>query len=262
MNLPDVARTAVLTLICRIIETEKKEPIIRDPMAVLCFEKLMSKASEEEKAWILNRRKMYEGKGSAEVTANLQRQKTFDNIAATYISSHPMCTVVNLGCGFDTRFWRIKNANCTYVEVDLPEVIELKKELLNDHLAYELIGCSALDTSWIDNVTSKGNSNILLLAEGLFMYLPAQESARLLQTISQRFEQSQLVLDMLPEKYTKGILKWIVDLRIRYIWGLDVSFLFGIKNSHDLEAYGKGFKVIGDVKGAVGPIITVSINAA
>ena len=262
MNIPDVSRTAILSLICRVLESEKKEPIIKDPMAVLCLEKLMSEASEEEKVWILKRRKMYEGKGSAEIEANTLRQKYFDEVANQFISNHPACTVISIGCGFDTRFWRIEKANCTYVEVDLPELIELKKALLKDHLTYELIGCSVLDPSWINKVTSRGNSEILLLAEGLFMYLPAQEAGRLLQAIGQRFNRSQLVLDTFPEKYTKGLWKWFSDLRVRYAWELDVSLLFGIKNPHDIETYGNGFRVIDVAKGPLGPIITVSINAA
>lgn len=190
----------------------------------------------------------------------MQRQKIFDDIANQFISNHPLCTVINLGCGFDTRFWRIDHAHCAYIEVDLAEVIELKRRILKDHLAYELIGCSVLDTSWIDRVTSKGNRNFLLIAEGLFMYLPAKEMASLLHVIAQRFTHSQLVLDTIPEKYTKGFWKWLVDLRVRAAWDLDVSFLSGTKNPGDLESY--GFKVLGHVKGSVGPIITVSINAA
>lgn len=260
MNLPDVARTAILTLICRTVEAEKKEPLINDPMAILCLEKLMTEASEEEKDWILKYKRRYEGRQSADVISNAKRQEIFDDIANQFISSHPLCTVINLGCGFDTRFWRIDNAKCKYVEVDLPEVIELKKEILKDHLAYELIGCSVLDTSWIDKVTSKGNSSFLLIAEGLFMYLPAKEAASLLQAIAQRFHNSQLVLDMMPEKYTKGLWKWLGRLALRATWGLDVSFTYGIKNASDMESY--GFKVVDNVKGSVGPIITASTKTS
>jgi hypothetical protein len=66
---------------------------------------------------------------------------------------------------------------------------------------------------------------------------------------------------MAPEKYTKGLWKKMISLEAR-AWGLDVAIVFGISNPHDIEAYGNGFKVIGDVKGSIGPIITVSINAA
>jgi len=137
----------------------------------------------------------------------------------------------------------------------------LKREILKDHLDYELIGCSILDTSWIDKVTSNGNSCFLLLAEGLFYYLPKQDVTRILQVIARRFNRSQLVLDMAPEKYTQGLWKRLIYLESR-VWGIEVSFVSGINNPRDIESYGNGFKVIGDVKGNVGPIITVSINAA
>jgi O-methyltransferase involved in polyketide biosynthesis len=169
--------------------------------------------------------------------------------------------VINLACGFDTRFWRIENEKCKYVELDLPEVIAIKREILKDHLGYELIGCSVLDTSWIDKVTSNGNSNFLLLAEALFYYLPKQEVTRLLREIAQRFNRSQLVLDMPPEKYTKGLWKRLIQIESR-VWDIDVSFVSGMNDPRDIESYGNGFKVIGDVKGNVGSIITVSINAA
>ena len=169
--------------------------------------------------------------------------------------------MINLACGLDTRFWRIENEKCKYIELDLPGMIDLKREILKDHLGYELISCSVLDISWIDQITSNGNSNFLLLAEGLFYYLPKQEVIRLLQVLAQRFNRSQLVLDMAPEKYTEGLWKRLINLESR-AWDIDVSFVFGINNPRDIESYGNGFKVIDDVKGSVGSIITVSINAA
>jgi len=103
--------------------------------------------------------------------------------------------VISLACGFDTRFWRINNKNYKYIELDLPEVIALKKELLNEQINYELRGCSVLDLAWIDKVTVNGNSNILIIAEGIFMYLAKQDVLSLFQAISQRFNDSQITLE-------------------------------------------------------------------
>jgi O-methyltransferase involved in polyketide biosynthesis len=169
--------------------------------------------------------------------------------------------VINLACGMDTRFWRIENEKCKYIELDLPGMIELKREILKDHLVYELIGCSVLDISWIDQVTSYGNSNFLLLAEGLFYYLPRQDVIGIIQAMAQRFDRSQLVFDMAPEKFTKGLWKRLMQLEAR-VWDLDVSFVFGMNDPRDIESYANGFKVTGVVKGSVGSIITVSINPA
>jgi O-methyltransferase involved in polyketide biosynthesis len=261
MNPSEVSRTAILALLCRVIESEKKNPVFNDPMAVLCLERLMSISPEEEKNRIVKWKRRYAGMNARDARERALTAKSFDSIASLFISNSPGCTVINLGCGLDTRFWRIENENCRYVELDLPQMIELKREILRDHLEYELIGCSVLDTSWIDKVTSNGNSSFLLLAEALFYYLPKQDVTKLLGVIARRFIRSQLVLDMAPDKYTKGLWKWIIDLHAR-AWGIDVSFVSGINNPRDIESYGNGFKVIGDAKGNVGPIITVSINAA
>jgi O-methyltransferase involved in polyketide biosynthesis len=262
MDLSQVSQTAILLLICRAVESEKNNPEFDDPMSVLCLERLMSMASGEDKRWIDKHKRMYEGIAARDAKSGTQRGKSIDSIANRFIAGHPNCTVINLACGFDTRFWRIENEKCSYIEIDLPEVIKLKKELLKDQLGYEVIGCSALDTSWIDNVTRQGNTDFLLIAEGLFMWFPHPDAARLFREMGERFTRSQLVLDMVPEKYTKGILKKFIRLHSRLDWGLDLAWEFGIKHPQDIETYAPGLKVIGEEKGSAGPIITVSINAA
>ena len=262
MGLSQVSRTAILLLICRAVESEKKNSVLKDPMAVLCLERLISMTSGEDRRWILRKKRNYEGIQERDAKAGVQRGRAFDKIASRFIADHPKCTVINLACGFDTRFWRIENENCKYIELDLPEVIMLKKEILKDHLEYEFIGGSVLDTSWIDQVTVKGNTGFLLIAEGLFMWFPRPDATRVFKEMGERFSRSQLVLDMVPEKYTKGLWKELFRLHSRIDFGLDVSWEFGIQDPHDMEAYGNGFKVIGVEKGSAGPIITVSINAA
>jgi O-methyltransferase involved in polyketide biosynthesis len=261
MNISQVSPTAIMTLIARVVASEEKNPVFNDPMAVLCLERLMSISSEEEKNRMIKWKKLYARLHAKDAKQVALRGRSIDRIADLFISNNPECTVINLACGFDTRFWRIEKEKCKYVELDLPEMIEVKKEILKDHLGYELIGCSVLDTSWIDKVTSNGNSGFLLLAEGLFYYLPRQDVTGILNAIARRFDRSQLVLDMAPEKFTKGLWKRLMQLE-GYAWGMDVSFVFGMNDPRDIESYANSFRVIGVVKGNVGPIITVSINAA
>ncbi len=271
MDLSQVSRTAILTLICRAVEAEKNPSLFNDPMAVLCLERLLSMAPTEERSWILQKKRMYAGLHERDARSLIRRARAFDQIAGRFIKTHPGCTLINLACGFDTRFWRIENdrnapfttvGKPTFIELDLPEVIRLKKELLKDHLDYEMLSGSVLDLSWIDQVTANGNTDFLLLAEGLFMWFPEPEVARLFKAMGTRFQRSQLVLDMVPRAWTRGPWRSLMRLHSRIDWGLDVAWVFGIKNPHDLETYGKGFKVIGEAKGSAGPIITLSINAA
>jgi methyltransferase (TIGR00027 family) len=263
MDLSQVSRTAILLLICRALEAKKHPSDFNDPMAVLCLERLRSLATGEDKRWIDREVRVYGGIGAHDAASGVRRLRKFDAIVNRFIADHPGCTVINLACGFDTRYWRIDNQKCRYVEIDLPEVIEMKKEILKDQPLYEMIGCSVLDTTWMEIVTKKGNSNFLLIAEGLFMWIPEQEVKRVFKEISEKFDKSQLVLDMIPKSYTGRLMKFFMRLDAKITWGLDnVAWSYGIKRPEDLEAFGSGLKVIGLEKGSAGPIITISVNAA
>lgn len=119
---------------------------------------------------------------------------------------------------------------------------------MDKKLTYELIGRSVLDLSWIKKVTSQKNRNFLLLAEGLFMYLPKNEVIKFFKAISENFVQSQIVLEVVIEKYTHGIWKKIIEMKIKRLLGLNAgsSYNFGIKNAFELESYADGIKVINE----------------
>lgn len=238
---------------------EKENPAIDDPMAALCLDNLIALASGEEQKRILKLKKMVAGIGASDAKRIAQRVNEIDAIVNTYIANHPSCTVIGLAGGFDTRFWRIENDNCNYLELDLPEVVALKKEILKEHLNYELIGSSVLDVTWIDRVTEDKNTNFLLIAEGLFMYLPKPKAIELLQVIARRFNRSQLVLDMVPEKYTRGFLQKLVTWQFKLFMGVDVTWEYGIKDPRDIEDYGDEYKVI-DASESFPWVITASIN--
>jgi O-methyltransferase involved in polyketide biosynthesis len=109
-----------------------------------------------------------------------------------------------------------------------------------------MIGCSVLDPSWIDRITTKINKNFLLIAEGLFMYLPKADVINLFKAFSKRFKNSQIVLEVVTEKYTRGICKKIIIRKMKQELGFDSgsSYNFGVRNARELESYGGGIKVV------------------
>lgn len=243
MKLTDVSKTAIATLRSRALESQKENPLIQDPMAKVCLDKLASLASEEEKELLFNR------KLSTLLTSYIAlRARKYDAITNDFILKSPSSIVVNLGCGFDTRYWRIDNRKCEYIELDLPEIINIKQDILKEHLSYKLIGCSVLDSAWIDEVTSKGNRNFLLLAEGIFIYLSKVDVLKLFKTFSERFYHSQIVFEVVTEKYTRGIWKKIVEMKIKRQLGYDAgsSYNFGVRQAQEIESYANGIKVIGE----------------
>jgi O-methyltransferase involved in polyketide biosynthesis len=261
MELSHVSRTALFTLLCRVIGEEREQGAFADPMARLCLERLMASSSEDEKEWIHLTRKRFAGASYRDVRPNIRRVMFIDEAARSFIAEHPGCTVVSLGCGLDTRYWRIGHDRCRYVELDLPEMIRLKREILGAEMDYETIEGSALDPGWVDQVTRNGNAGFLIIAEGLFYYLPAREVDVILAEIGRRFHASRIIMDVAWLRYTRGIWKRIIQLEARLSLGLDLSLRWGVGNIHELEARSPGFRVVGEGPGTVGRTVIASIGA-
>jgi methyltransferase (TIGR00027 family) len=241
MDLTNVSRTAITTLRSHALEAEKSRPLIRDPMARLLLTRLSSFASESERALLFDR------KLSSTLTRFVAiRARKFDAIVDDFVREHPSCTVVNLGCGFDTRYWRIDHAGCEYIELDLPEVVALKREALKGEVPYELLGCSVLDPSWIEKLTRSGRRNFLLLAEGLFMYLPKRDVIALFREMAARFLDSRIAFEVVSDKYMRGLWKKVLVIKVKHELGFDAgsSMDFGVREAREIESYGAGLKVI------------------
>jgi len=239
--LSDVSETALITLRARVLETKKRNPVLEDDVAQECLNHLRSLLPVETQNRILNR------KLSSVATRYIAlRSRKYDSYAKTFIKDNPDGLVVSLGCGFDTRYWRVSKKDWRYVEVDLPPVIKAKKEILGNKLAYLVIGCSILEERWLEEILTIQNENVLFLAEGLFMYLPQQEVERIFKKLSESFSKSAIVFEVVTKKYTQGLWKKIVEAKMKRSLGTEAgsSYQFGVHNSSEIESYGEGIKVI------------------
>ena len=259
MELTEISKTSILTLICRVVGTEKRSIRFHDQMAIELYNLIYTSSTKLERQWMARVKKKFKGLSGKSVKAICSRARTFDKITNEFVESNPSGTIISLGCGFDTRFWRMLNGSYRYIELDLNEVISLKTRLLKEEIDYECLGTSVLDTSWVEEVTKKGNENFLIIAEGLFMYLPKEEVVKLIQVIGARFNNSQLVFDSVHEKYTQGIWKWFTNWNWRKVLDIDINYTYGTKNQLEIESYAKGIKATYS-KNYYGHLISVCIN--
>ncbi len=80
--------------------------------------------------------------------------------------------MVNIACGLDTRFQRLDDGHVTWYDLDLPDVIELRRRLLEDSERHRTIAASALDPDWPDQLgEGEASGDVLVIIEGLSMYL-------------------------------------------------------------------------------------------
>jgi len=242
MELSEISKTSILTLICRVVGTEKQSIEFHDQKAIELFDLIYASSTKSERQWMARVKKKFRGLSRKSVKVICNRAETFDKIANEFIESNPFGTIISLGCGFDTRFWRMDKGRFRYIELDLQEVMNSKTKLLENQIDYECLGISVLDTSWIDEVTKKGNENCLIIAEGLFMYLPKEEVVKLIQVLGARFNNSTLVFDSVHEKYTRGIWKWFTNWNWRKVLDIDFNYTYGTKKPLEIESYAKGIK--------------------
>ena len=243
--LSDISSTMLLTLYGRVKESLSKDPILKDPMGEKIVEGIYQSLLHSES-------KVFRNLARFKITHELQvhaaiRAKQYDAYSREFLEQYPESVVVNLGCGLDTRFWRIDNGSMCFYDLDLPEVIQLKKTLVHETERYRMTACSVLDNRWLDEVTALGKP-VLLLAEGLFMYLPYEDVKKLIQEIGKQINKGQLVAEVVNDSYTRGINKIIVAYKFKYEIGFDkgLTYSCGLKNSREFESWSPKFHLIDD----------------
>jgi len=122
------------------------------------------------------------------------RTAQYDIWASQFIAAQPKCTVIHLGCGLDSRVFRLDpGSTVRWYDVDYPAVIALREKIYPARQHYHLIGTSATDQSWLDQIPT--DRPVLLLAEGISMYLTECDGVALLRSVVERFPCGELQID-------------------------------------------------------------------
>jgi O-methyltransferase involved in polyketide biosynthesis len=125
------------------------------------------------------------------------RVATFDQAVRRFLGSHPAGTVVALGEGLETQFWRLDNGQVRWLTVDLPEAMDLRHRLLPDGPRQSSHSGSALDLRWSDGLNPA--DPILVTAQGLLPYFQRDQVHGLIARIAERLPGSLLIFDVVPE---------------------------------------------------------------
>jgi O-methyltransferase involved in polyketide biosynthesis len=85
------------------------------------------------------------------------RARQFDDKLRAYMSTHPDASIMNLGAGLDTAFYRVDNGSIEWYDLDLPNVIALRKQLLPETNRVKYIAKSLFDISWCADMEHTDN---------------------------------------------------------------------------------------------------------
>ncbi|WP_421988401.1 class I SAM-dependent methyltransferase [Roseococcus sp.] len=122
------------------------------------------------------------------------RAHVLDEWARAFLARNPGATVLHLGCGLDSRVFRLDPPpEVRWFDVDFPEVVELRRRLYPARKGYTLVGAAVTDPSWLDAIPT--DRPALILAEGLLLYIAADEVIPLLDRLTARFPGGELAFD-------------------------------------------------------------------
>ena len=125
-----------------------------------------------------------------------------------YLKKYPKATIVNLGCGLDETGKSCDNGLCHIVNVDFPDVIEVRNKLTAVQEREKNIACDLNDYSWMDEVD--GSNGVILFAAGVFHYFKRDEVKKMVLELSQRYPKGCLVFDSVGKFGIKLMMKKIL----------------------------------------------------
>jgi O-methyltransferase involved in polyketide biosynthesis len=180
VDLGDVQQTLLIPLVGRARETGLRRPILRDLKAVEML------ASIDYDAAVYGR-----GAGGR---VTVLRTAIFDYWVRRFLADHPRGTIAEIGTGLNTRFERADNGQASWIDLDLPDTIALRRSFFTDTDRRQMVAASFLDEDWLDLVAQRPGP-YFFVAEGVLVYLPPEAVTGALARIARRFPDAYLAFD-------------------------------------------------------------------
>ena len=215
-----VQETLIIPLYSRKLCSRLYPNLYRDETAVRLINEIDYDFSVAEK----NSRSLMQRFGALEVA---MRQNDLAWEVRDYLKDHPKAAVVNLGCGLDSTGRSCDNGSCKIYNLDFPDVIAVRNELLPADEREENIPCDLNNTKWFEKIDASGGA--IFFASGVFYYFLTEQVKALVQAMAVVFHGGVLVFDAANRAAVKMIAKtWLKSAKIK-----DVCAYFAVSDAKD-----------------------------
>jgi O-methyltransferase involved in polyketide biosynthesis len=231
IELGAVQETLILPLWARAKEAEKKNPIIYDTYARDIVARIDYDFSTIEAGQVADHQIVW-----------AIRAYNFDNIVKTFLAHNSNAVVVNIGAGLDTTFQRLDNGDVLWVNIDLPDVVDLRQKLIPDSEQEITIAKSVFDFTWMDDITrqTKGRS-IMFTAAGVLCYFEVREVETLFRKLAAVYPSAHFIFDAMS-----WFTAWGTNREIMKDSGMDSSacIKWHLKKASRLKRWVDTIKVV------------------
>ena len=164
----------------------------------------------------------------------IARTIVLDRLTKEWLAKHPGAVVVNIACGLDTRCYRVSGYSHWY-NLDLPETMAVREKLLPESGSISQIAMSAMD-DWGGEIKEQ-NTPVLIIIEGLTMYLTETDVQQIFTVISNRFSKATVFVETMNPMIVKRFKEKSIDAS-------NAKFTWGVKNGEALAELLPDFRFV------------------
>lgn len=224
-NLTGVSETLLIPLAVRHFDNQSAHPFLPDPMANTIVERLqqdLTKFAPE----------------SGDLIGVVARGHILDAAVNRFITAHPDASIINLGAGLCTRFERLKTKPAKWIDVDLPQVEPYWNAAFSTDTERQFIAASATDPDLWQRLGNEVSAPVMVIAEGLLMYLAEADVRMMFQDIAKHFSKAEILIEVIAPFFTKRSAKHpsVSKTTAQFDWGL--------KSTSELENWEGGIRVL------------------
>ena len=220
--------TLFLTLCGRALDNHLPHPILVDTMA----EELVGRLGYDCDRFHL----------SASPIINIaHRARKLDEVALKFIARHPDAVGLDLGAGPDTRVFRIAApATVDWYDVDYPEVIAARQQLLPGRAYAHGVGTDLADPTWLDAVPT--DRPAVIVADSLMAFLTQEDLISLLNRLISHFPGGEVAFN--------GYTRFAIWAAKHYHGTQSVAGLIrspGFDDPHEPERWNRRLKLVEEI---------------
>jgi O-methyltransferase involved in polyketide biosynthesis len=230
IELGDVQKTLLLPLWGRAVETQKGNTFFKDKTAVEIISKIDYDFSTMSKN--INRLIQF---------AWIARSLNIDTTIEHFSFIHPKATIVNIGCGLDTTFERTDNGFILWYDLDLPDVIMLRREFIKNNRRRKSIACSFLDDEWFQQIKIK--DNVLFIAAGVFYYFEENQIKDFLIKLADNFPGGEIIFDAASPRGVR-----VSNEKVIKAGGMNKNAMlkWGVESAKIIQSWDSRFQIVNE----------------
>lgn len=228
LDLGVVQETMMFPLSAKAYDAERKKPLLNDKKALELYNKVAPKNRNHFKRHIFD----------IGILAFCERALIMDDAIKQFLKKHPKGKILNIGAGLETSFYRLGQPNVLWYDLDLPDSIALREQLLpNTFKNVKYIAKSMFDETWIDDVGDISNG-LLITVPGVLPYFDEEQVKAFFNTFAPKLKGAEIIFDVIS-----NMGRFFVTQKIRQSGMKNATLDWGIINPHSMENWNNHLKL-------------------